>query len=415
MSLGSTVWLWLLAAVAIPIIIHLWQRKSGKPQLLGTFRFLPDQSFAKSKKIELHEVPLLIVRMLLVCLIVLLLTDLLILNEKPEVDSVIITETNRLGWQQRFLDGNLEIDVPSSQVESIGWWNMVEQADANHQPNVIYVNGGLTQNRFLGSRPDLDADVEWNGIETESEKISVIWQSETFGYSGFLQRKDSLGVHHSVEQTSEPEILNNLQAVIRQDTVAYTGNLQIFINPDIPQQIQNGLEYAAEFWNADIEYRNQPQQILCTVLTGTRQFVLRNESNPGGISDVLETGPQTGVEIEVTELDSSIKSSPNTIIKTKNGTLALWFRDDQTLQVNGVISDEMAAWFYAGVGHQLMQKSLDIDQFLNPEMPEQQKQIRQTEQQLATIANRTSARSWLLILLLILWASERFMAPRRGM
>lgn len=415
MILGNTLWLWLLAASLVPIAIHLWQRRSGKPQLLGTFRFLPDKSFAKAQKIELHEVPLLLVRILLVCSIVLLLTDLFFLKETPEIESVIFTETNQPEWQEQFLDGNLEIQVPSSQIESIGWWNLVEQAEADHHPNVIYVNGELTQNWFSGNRPGLGADVEWNGTQTPPEKVSAVWHSETHSYSAHIQLRDSLGVQHSIQQIPEPAILQNSQAVIQQDTVAYAGSLQILINQNIPGQIQSGLEYAAEFWNADIQLTEQPEQILCIVMTGDQQWILRNETGRNGIEDVIETGSQTGVEIKVTGLDSSIQSTPNALLQTKNEIPVLWFSEEQTLQVNGTFPNEMAAWFYAGVGYQLIQKSLGIDLFLSPEMPEQQRQIRQTQQQLAGISERKSARNWLLLLLLILWAAERFIAPRRGM
>lgn len=416
MILGNILWLWLLAAVVVPIAVHLWNRKSGKPQLLGTFRFLPEQAFAKARRIELHEIPLLIVRILLICFIVLLLTNLLVLKEQPQMESVVITETDSSDPQEQSQDGILQIEIPANEVGHTGWWNIIEQVEADYQPNMIHVTGKFTQDRFKGKRPSFRSDITWEENETETEASSAAWQSGTEIYSALIQRNDSLGIQHSIEQFLEPVILDNSRVVLLKDTLDFKGSLIMIINQEIPEQIQNGLEFSAHYWNAEVEYDAMESQVLCTVISGDQKFALQNHQSADGPVDVVEAAPETGVKISISALNTTSIPNLNLILKTRKSQIpVLWFSDDQSLQVNGNVSDEMAAWFYAGVGHKLIQRSLGIDHFLSPVMPEEQRILRQTQHQSAGTTARESIRIWFLIFLFLTWAAERFLAPRRGM
>ena len=93
MSIGATIWLWMLAAAVIPLIIHLWSRKSGQPKMLPTFRFLPEKNIARASRIELHEKTLLLLRILLILLITLLLAGLFFETSPRFAASVKLTET----------------------------------------------------------------------------------------------------------------------------------------------------------------------------------------------------------------------------------------------------------------------------------------------------------------------------------
>src|SRR5690554_2756424 len=90
----SPAWLWLCSLIIIPIFIHLWNRKLGKSQLLGTFRFLPDHSFNAPRHVQLHEISLLLLRMLMVILIGLLLANIFWLNDVEHIEKITIIETS---------------------------------------------------------------------------------------------------------------------------------------------------------------------------------------------------------------------------------------------------------------------------------------------------------------------------------
>src|SRR5687768_698415 len=73
MQFANPIWLWALAGLLIPIAIHLFSRKEGKVIPMGSLRYLRESPTARYKNIRLNEIPLLLLRCLLITLLVLLL------------------------------------------------------------------------------------------------------------------------------------------------------------------------------------------------------------------------------------------------------------------------------------------------------------------------------------------------------
>lgn len=73
MSWLNPIALWGLIALVIPIVIHFWSKNKTKEIAFGSIRFLRESSTRQSKRIQLSELPLLIIRILILIFMVWLL------------------------------------------------------------------------------------------------------------------------------------------------------------------------------------------------------------------------------------------------------------------------------------------------------------------------------------------------------
>jgi hypothetical protein len=75
MNLLQPFMLWGTLAVAIPVIIHFWHQKKGKELDWAAMQWLIDKSQQQSRGLRLDDLPLLVVRCLLILLLVFLLSQ----------------------------------------------------------------------------------------------------------------------------------------------------------------------------------------------------------------------------------------------------------------------------------------------------------------------------------------------------
>ena len=104
-----------LTALAIPLVIHLWSRRSGKTIKVGTIRFLRASDSHRFSSVKLQDSLLLFVRAVLIVLLVLLLARPILLSQAPS------GKNSEVGWI--LLDPELinrGIDGPiSQQIDSL--------------------------------------------------------------------------------------------------------------------------------------------------------------------------------------------------------------------------------------------------------------------------------------------------------
>src|SRR5476651_1205398 len=73
MLLVSPIWLFALAAIGIPVIIHLWNIRQGKTLKVGSIALFTQSSPKSSRSFKLMDVLLLLLRCLLLILLAILL------------------------------------------------------------------------------------------------------------------------------------------------------------------------------------------------------------------------------------------------------------------------------------------------------------------------------------------------------
>ena len=60
MSFFNSAWLWAATAIAIPIAIHLWNARKGKPIPWATIQFLQEKENQTSRGLQLDHILLLV-------------------------------------------------------------------------------------------------------------------------------------------------------------------------------------------------------------------------------------------------------------------------------------------------------------------------------------------------------------------
>ncbi|MGZ3929211.1 MAG: BatA domain-containing protein, partial [Mucilaginibacter sp.] len=69
MILLNSIWLYALAALCVPVAIHLWNIRQGKTLKVGSIALINTSSQKSSRSFKLHDLLLLVLRCLLVALL----------------------------------------------------------------------------------------------------------------------------------------------------------------------------------------------------------------------------------------------------------------------------------------------------------------------------------------------------------
>lgn len=410
MIVGTPIWLWLGLAALIPVIIHLWNKRTGRPRLLGTFRFLPEESFASAKSIELHEIPLMLIRIIMVVLLALLLAGLFLEEEVNGVERVIISETSTAGSVQEEVEGGtLSVSVSSEEIGQKGWWNVLEQLEYLKQPERITIRGDLSEVNFRGPRPVSNAEVNWEPVDSlyTNELILAAWQSADEQYRALIQRRTDAGIESVIEEMALSEVQNN--------EVEVTEEPRLILNPVNNEAINLGLEFVAAGWGLEME--EQPMTELARLELGEEIFRLAQEMDEQGVEGLLEANSMFGISLTVKEMRADVQPQKE-IVVTRNEHIPFIYMDSEgSMVVNGTVEKELQSWIYAGIAQRFLTEAFGVNEFLAPELIEAQRDPASftSRERRADSTEQRSARLWLMGLLALCWLTERWLAPRRGM
>ena len=415
MILGTPFWLWILLAISIPVAIHLWNKKSGKPHLLGTFRFLPDESFAKATRIELHEIPLLILRTLIVLIITLLLAQLFIISEKESTETIHIVEEG-LGTEVNPQAHNaFELQFSSSEIDQIGWWKLIEQAEHDYRPGSIIITGSAESHRFKGTKPEIFAHVNWNTESLSAQRAEAIWKTNNDNLSAYIHERNDNGISSQIRPVTDLQREPNNRGILFGDTLQIFEPIRLVINSEMESRISEGLDFFAESWNLSLNREVLDDEIIATVYTGGNRFDFFNHKAENRRTETLPANPITGISFQISQADT-VPRPANLLLESLNNIPVLWIDSNQNLHLNGEVTPDLQSWIFAAAGHQWLKNILGIENRFQPEMTREQRMVKTLSEPLsAGMMEKRSARSILLILLVLLWGAERFTASKRGM
>jgi hypothetical protein len=186
MSFISSIWLWGLVGLAIPIGIHLLSRKEGKTIYIGSLRHLIDSNTTRFSSLRPNEILLLLLRAALIVLVVFLLAGLLmpftnqpdkkwLLVEKgiendQDLKSVIDSLQNS-GFEMRFLSKRFPIISDSTSVRPITNYNALLADLANDHPDEAVILSYTFADHFKGQRTPLLENVQWIGVEPKTKNF----------------------------------------------------------------------------------------------------------------------------------------------------------------------------------------------------------------------------------------------------
>ena len=189
----NPIWLFAAAAVAIPVAIHLWNIRPGKVLKVGSISLMDAASRKSSRSLKLLDIPLLIMRCLLLVVLALLLAAplwqkrlqstkvkgwVLIPKETlqeayPKFKSRIDSLTNA-GYEFHYFDrgfpksdlkqilANAKDSIANASTKQVNYWGLINQLDTVVTPALpVYVFTPNQANYFKGQKPEVALNLHW--------------------------------------------------------------------------------------------------------------------------------------------------------------------------------------------------------------------------------------------------------------
>lgn len=195
MQFLNPTWFFALAALSIPVIIHLWNVRPGKTLKVGSISLITEASKSTSRSFKLLDILLLILRCLLLALLAMLLAApvwqkaastqkakgwLLIPKEnfketyqkfKPVLDSL-----NKAGYEFHYFDrGFAKNDLNKLLTDTTikdtaakaNYWSLIRALDSKASSAMpVYVFTPNSINHYQGSKPQVDLNLHWQTYAT---------------------------------------------------------------------------------------------------------------------------------------------------------------------------------------------------------------------------------------------------------
>jgi len=229
----------LIAATGIllPILVHLWNIKSGKTLKIGSIALLGVPANQRSRSLKISDWPLLLLRCLLIGLIAFLLAKPAykkklaataqagwILVEQSSLNKLWRTNRKQLdslirkGYEIHNFDvgfARLELKdtltkYSKSAARPLSYYALLKQLDSQQQGKRLYVYADNRLSRFEGKQPVLHLDVNWSFLPVDSTKTS--WVEETYETSNqqirqTIAHSSSSGTYFSTAQLRQGDTL----------------------------------------------------------------------------------------------------------------------------------------------------------------------------------------------------------------
>lgn len=231
--------LFTLAALAIPLVIHLLHRHPGKRIKVGSIKFLQESSRHRFKSFRLHEVPLLLLRAALVAILAMLLAQpfwvssnvssrhqsavwALLSSEalvhaqnfhlRDEIDSL-----KNAGYELRLFAPGFPLltsySAPQKSNETEDYWSLLRELDAilpDSSRLVIFAPNAIKH--FRGERPALRTNVVWRAIPDSKPNQWIAearWlrQDSLLAVAGFSDARQTFFVREVLQAASRDWLL----------------------------------------------------------------------------------------------------------------------------------------------------------------------------------------------------------------
>jgi hypothetical protein len=179
---AQPIFLWALAALAIPIGIHLLSRKEGQVLKMGSLRHLRETSTQQFKGIKLNEILLLALRCLLITLFVGMLAGFhwkdkgakrwVLVEHGLENQQQVKTITDSLisdGYEWRWLQSGFPLQEQVS-IGEVNYWKLIsELQNENLSKAIVFSRSNI--NSFNGLRPSLPVEVSWLSVSSDPNQF----------------------------------------------------------------------------------------------------------------------------------------------------------------------------------------------------------------------------------------------------
>jgi len=194
--------IWGLTALVIPILIHLWSKNKTREIAFGSIQFLTESSTRQSKRIQLSEIPLLLLRLLILICTVLLLAKWLNYETVEKQHAVLLGEGLKVPQAYSNEQTAVFQTTEYEKLSKVNHWYLLEEFGIDHPEidSLIYINE-FDETDFVGAIPKLNFHL----------KLKSSNQSQTQN-SREIKHLDTLLIHF--DQLNSKQI-NNLDKVLK--------------------------------------------------------------------------------------------------------------------------------------------------------------------------------------------------------
>lgn len=195
-QINNPVYGWALLVLAVPVVIHLYNRRRTKVKVMGTLRWLTEVQAARWNFRRIHQWPLLLIRLLLLTVVVLLLIDLYRTDKSrtsQKLHALVLIhpaagDTSQYrqlaaGWQNDTVKVHwLAPGFPAAteQVTEMSnhIWSLVAEADLHFRADSIHIIAPNRQMYFTGKPPYIPARLSWELKEIPGDSSHLLWARE---------------------------------------------------------------------------------------------------------------------------------------------------------------------------------------------------------------------------------------------
>lgn len=211
MILLNAIWLFALAALSIPVAIHLWNIRPGKTLKVGSIALINASAQKSSRSLKLHDLLLLLLRCLLLALVAFVLTVPLWQKQikasslkgwvlmprenikesytkfKPQIDSL-----NKAGYAFHYFNKGFEkadLDKAITDTNRLNttdpasYWTWIQQLDQQVPPALpVYLFTPDNIRHFDGEKPHVSLNLHWQTYtpaDSTSTWIEKAWLTNT--------------------------------------------------------------------------------------------------------------------------------------------------------------------------------------------------------------------------------------------
>jgi hypothetical protein len=197
MSFAHPIWLWGIAALLIPLIIHLWSRQKTRILPFGSLRFLQESSSSQSRSIQLTDVGLMLLRILLFLLLVLFIAQI---NWNSEIENekwLVLGED--IATPNAYLDEGYKIhkinDLKTTS-EYLTQWHFLQELSQNYPEidSLVWIDH-FENSDFWGAIPLLSFDFELinkGGNEIKQDSFSIPVDFIFYSFDGIEEQKQDV-------------------------------------------------------------------------------------------------------------------------------------------------------------------------------------------------------------------------------
>ena len=316
MTFLSPIWFFALAALSIPVLIHLWNIRPGKTLKVGSISLITEASKNTSRSFKLLDLLLLLLRCLLLTLIALFLAApvwqknignykakgwVLVPKEnlketyqkfKPQIDSLTKAGIELHYFNKDFgkIDpAKLAADTSAKDIASIAnYWSLIRQLDTKVSASLpihLFTPNGL--HHFTGDKPSVNLNLKWRTYipaDSASKWIAGAWFTDSNAIKVTVGKSSPSGIYFSdkyIQNDGDAEIAVNVQN--GQPIVSLKNTTAV---PVIVDTVTMRIAIYANKYSVDAHYLNAA--LKAVVKFGGRKVIINQYNNtakiPGGQS-----------------------------------------------------------------------------------------------------------------------------------